>query len=185
MSYNFTGSKNKKITTSESVIKFYYMKIDTSNDDYLVIEIEVSDSIYTMMLYMALILIIVSALFLFYSTIILVKCCTDRRSPRIVDPFQSSAWLSQSAERYIRIMNNCPESKYNLNDTKYGELSCVICLAAYEENDIVRTLNCAHVFHKECIEQWIKAQINKLPKCPACKVPVTDERPLGYVEPVN
>ena len=45
---------------------------------------------------------------------------------------------------------------------------CSICLEKYfdEENlKKVVSLNCDHLFHKECIDNWIK--INK--NCPMCK----------------
>lgn len=42
---------------------------------------------------------------------------------------------------------------------------CCICLAKYENNDELRELPCSHLFHKECVDKWLK--INAL--CPLCK----------------
>ncbi|KAL8138697.1 hypothetical protein V2J09_004698 [Rumex salicifolius] len=42
---------------------------------------------------------------------------------------------------------------------------CCICLAKYTENDELRELPCVHLFHKECVDKWLK--INAL--CPLCK----------------
>ncbi|OIW14377.1 hypothetical protein TanjilG_15731 [Lupinus angustifolius] len=42
---------------------------------------------------------------------------------------------------------------------------CCICLAKYENNDELRELPCSHIFHKECVDKWLK--INAL--CPLCK----------------
>ncbi|WOL09194.1 E3 ubiquitin-protein ligase [Canna indica] len=42
---------------------------------------------------------------------------------------------------------------------------CCICLAKFIENDELRELPCAHFFHKECVDKWLK--INAL--CPLCK----------------
>ncbi|XP_057718528.1 E3 ubiquitin-protein ligase At1g63170 [Arachis stenosperma] len=42
---------------------------------------------------------------------------------------------------------------------------CCICLAKYENNDELRELPCSHLFHKECVDRWLK--INAL--CPLCK----------------
>ncbi|XP_057478491.1 E3 ubiquitin-protein ligase At1g63170-like [Actinidia eriantha] len=42
---------------------------------------------------------------------------------------------------------------------------CCICLAKYANNDELRELPCAHFFHKECVDKWLK--INAL--CPLCK----------------
>ena len=43
---------------------------------------------------------------------------------------------------------------------------CVICMEKYAINDEVKTLPCFHLFHKECIDQWLKAGNNS---CPICK----------------
>ena len=42
---------------------------------------------------------------------------------------------------------------------------CCICLANYENNDELRELPCSHLFHKDCVDKWLK--INAL--CPLCK----------------
>ncbi|KAH1119309.1 hypothetical protein GLYMA_17G203800v4 [Glycine max] len=42
---------------------------------------------------------------------------------------------------------------------------CCICLAKYENNDELRELPCSHLFHKDCVDKWLK--INAL--CPLCK----------------
>nr|XP_018675530.1 PREDICTED: E3 ubiquitin-protein ligase At1g63170-like [Musa acuminata subsp. malaccensis] len=45
---------------------------------------------------------------------------------------------------------------------------CCICLAKYVDNEELRELPCSHVFHKECVDKWLK--INAL--CPLCKIKV-------------
>lgn len=42
---------------------------------------------------------------------------------------------------------------------------CCICLSKFSNNEDLRELPCAHVFHMECIDKWLK--INAL--CPLCK----------------
>ncbi|XP_058780953.1 E3 ubiquitin-protein ligase At1g12760-like [Vicia villosa] len=42
---------------------------------------------------------------------------------------------------------------------------CCICIANYENNDELRELPCSHLFHKDCVDKWLK--INAL--CPLCK----------------
>ncbi|CAK8570058.1 unnamed protein product [Lathyrus sativus] len=51
---------------------------------------------------------------------------------------------------------------------------CCICLAKYENNDELRELPCSHLFHKDCVDKWLK--INAL--CPLCKSEV-GENPTG------
>lgn len=52
---------------------------------------------------------------------------------------------------------------------KMGE--CVICYAAYRSGDMLTTLPCAHMFHSECINRWLKESKN----CPLCYEEVKDE----------
>ena len=42
---------------------------------------------------------------------------------------------------------------------------CCICIANYENEDELRELACSHLFHKDCVDKWLK--INAL--CPLCK----------------
>ncbi|KAJ5666274.1 uncharacterized protein N7477_008722 [Penicillium maclennaniae] len=43
---------------------------------------------------------------------------------------------------------------------------CLICLSDYEVADEVRELNkCKHVFHKDCIDQWLTTGRNSCPLC--------------------
>ena len=73
------------------------------------------------------------------------------------------------------IINNLPVFKI---DEKFMETSqkqdnknenfekCVICMEKYKIDDEVKTLPCFHIFHKECIEHWLKAGKDT---CPICK----------------
>lgn len=53
---------------------------------------------------------------------------------------------------------------------------CVICMEKYEINDEVKTLPCFHLFHKDCIDQWIKAGNDS---CPICKNKINHNNNLG------
>jgi hypothetical protein len=45
--------------------------------------------------------------------------------------------------------------------------TCIICLGSYKENEnIVRLKNCVHIYHRECIYQWLQQGNNF---CPMCK----------------
>lgn len=43
--------------------------------------------------------------------------------------------------------------------------ACCICLTNYENDDELRELTCSHLFHKGCVDKWLK--INAM--CPLCK----------------
>ena len=43
--------------------------------------------------------------------------------------------------------------------------SCPVCLEKFKDNEFKRELKCGHVFHKKCIDKWIKHQNS----CPICR----------------
>lgn len=45
---------------------------------------------------------------------------------------------------------------------------CTICLSEFEDGEDVRRLPCMHLFHIECVDQWLVT--NK--KCPICRVDI-------------
>ncbi|XP_071704960.1 E3 ubiquitin-protein ligase At1g63170-like [Rutidosis leptorrhynchoides] len=45
---------------------------------------------------------------------------------------------------------------------------CCICLAKYANDDELRELPCAHFFHTECVDKWLKINAS----CPLCKIEV-------------
>lgn len=44
-------------------------------------------------------------------------------------------------------------------------MSCAICLCEYESDDLLRQMPCRHLFHKECVDEWLKLKRT----CPLCK----------------
>lgn len=44
-------------------------------------------------------------------------------------------------------------------------MSCAICLCEYEPDDLLRQMPCRHMFHKECVDEWLKLKRT----CPLCK----------------
>lgn len=46
--------------------------------------------------------------------------------------------------------------------------ACCICLINYEDEDELRELTCSHLFHKDCVDKWLKINAT----CPLCKCEV-------------
>ena len=44
--------------------------------------------------------------------------------------------------------------------------NCSICLENYDQDSIIRKLNCSHIFHKDCIDPWL---LKESYKCPICR----------------
>ncbi|CAN0517181.1 unnamed protein product, partial [Ectocarpus sp. 12 AP-2014] len=47
----------------------------------------------------------------------------------------------------------------------YSDNSCSVCLDDYEEGDELLQVTCGHVFHRACIDHWLKAHR----VCPCCR----------------
>ncbi|XP_028065242.1 E3 ubiquitin ligase BIG BROTHER-related isoform X2 [Camellia sinensis] len=58
-----------------------------------------------------------------------------------------------------------PSMNYETQSTQDGNNdSCVICRLDYEDGDTLTVLSCKHLYHSECINNWLR--INKV--CPVC-----------------
>lgn len=53
-----------------------------------------------------------------------------------------------------------------ITPTDVVEEPCSICLETPVVDDVVRRLPCMHVFHLQCIDEWLERQAN----CPICKI---------------
>ncbi|XP_004501279.1 E3 ubiquitin-protein ligase At1g63170-like isoform X2 [Cicer arietinum] len=127
-------------------------------------------------------------------------CCL----PCIISTLGVTEDLTQTRGATTESINALPTHKFKLNRNKSRDEStpdvfeggvvaggtekermisgedavCCICIANYENNDDLRELPCSHLFHKECVDTWLK--INAL--CPLCKSEVgnvTDEPAIG------
>ncbi|UJR10238.1 hypothetical protein I4U23_014451 [Adineta vaga] len=47
------------------------------------------------------------------------------------------------------------------------ENKCSVCWDDFEQNQILRRLRCFHLYHKDCIDKWLKDNN----QCPICRVP--------------
>lgn len=58
------------------------------------------------------------------------------------------------------------ESKANDCDSK-----CLFCQEQYESGDYLRRLPCGHLFHAQCVDQWLRSS----DKCPFCRTSLNEE----------
>ncbi|XP_046397529.1 mucin-5AC-like isoform X2 [Ischnura elegans] len=58
--------------------------------------------------------------------------------------------------------------KRSTDDLEDNTEKCTICLSEFEENENVRRLPCMHLFHIDCVDQWLSS--NK--RCPICRVDI-------------
>lgn len=50
-------------------------------------------------------------------------------------------------------------------DDKLLNERCPICLVDYEVEDTCRRLQCSHIFHKDCVDEWLITSHNSCPLC--------------------
>jgi hypothetical protein len=63
---------------------------------------------------------------------------------------------------------------FNLGENKCCE--CLICMEQFNNEDIVTEIKCRHIFHKNCIKEWLCKQSNK---CPICRIEVGEGKPIN------
>ena len=55
--------------------------------------------------------------------------------------------------------------KVKCDNTELLNSQCPICIDTYKPTEYYRKLNCEHIFHKKCIDRWIKRDKNECPMC--------------------
>ncbi|OAY68353.1 E3 ubiquitin-protein ligase RING1-like [Ananas comosus] len=62
-----------------------------------------------------------------------------------------------------------------INAGPQGGQSCMVCLETLEVGTVAKRFPCKHVFHKECITEWLRQQHT----CPVCRFPLLTEEVGG------
>jgi hypothetical protein len=65
-------------------------------------------------------------------------------------------------------LNNIPTKIYKEIDVdiKSKNEKCTICQDEFRENDTIRLLSCEHIFHTDCVDNWLTKHSHK---CPCCR----------------
>ena len=56
------------------------------------------------------------------------------------------------------------------SDIKSKNEKCTICQDEYRDNDTIRLLSCEHIFHTDCVDNWLTQHSHK---CPCCRKEAT------------
>ena len=92
--------------------------------------------------------------------------------PEIISSLDKSKFKHKQAQQ--RKKHSCNGNNNNLNESVSGLWrQCPICWSDFLRNDFVTTLHCdeKHIFHTECIEQWIRKGQNS---CPLCRMSIAN-----------
>ncbi len=77
---------------------------------------------------------------------------------------------NQEVKEAVDIEQSIKESKESLVDEDEDEsYDCTICLASVDDGDKVGILPCSHIFHAECLAQWIQRR-NVCPLCQTAEI---------------
>eukprot|EP01006_Ploeotia_vitrea_P008599 TRINITY_DN20652_c0_g1_i1.p1 TRINITY_DN20652_c0_g1~~TRINITY_DN20652_c0_g1_i1.p1 ORF type:complete len:544 (-),score=52.48 TRINITY_DN20652_c0_g1_i1:1289-2920(-) len=58
-------------------------------------------------------------------------------------------------------------------DADTENTNCTVCLSDFELEETLRTLPCNHIFHRDCVDRWLKT--NK--SCPCCRQDIEEAKP--------
>eukprot|EP01022_Parablepharisma_sp_SALTPOND_P008466 TRINITY_DN136083_c0_g1_i1.p1 TRINITY_DN136083_c0_g1~~TRINITY_DN136083_c0_g1_i1.p1 ORF type:complete len:508 (-),score=-8.89 TRINITY_DN136083_c0_g1_i1:124-1485(-) len=178
-----TLSGNTTIQLTDTNITFYYRATEELTSPSLTITIISKREKASNVSLPAIIIVLVLSLIFLYVVVSSIRCCLRKAyAAQIAAELRSREWMDQAGERYDKIMSRSPESVYDPESNKYSQTVCAICLAEFEQNSLIRTLQCSHIFHKGCVEGWINAKIDNVPKCPMCNAELTKDKPPWFVE---
>ena len=86
-------------------------------------------------------------------------CANDNTNQQALDKI----FENNKNQDIKNIIDKIPEIQYD--KVKYGNnYQCNICFDSFHEKELLKQLRCKHIFHKECLSQWILNQKN----CPTC-----------------
>ncbi|XP_074600297.1 uncharacterized protein LOC141854498 [Brevipalpus obovatus] len=92
---------------------------------------------------------------------------------RSIHQHRPAATLNRGASQPVIERNTFPHKyKKLLRSVEVDDAieKCTICLSEFEDCEDVRRLPCMHLFHIECVDQWLTS--NK--RCPICRVDIEE-----------
>jgi hypothetical protein len=88
------------------------------------------------------------------------------------DEYINALFIQSSSELERNEKVNIDVSSKTYSETEKVFTNCSICSDDYNDDDTVSVLDCTHVFHKNCIEEW--GHYN--PVCPICKSSIKQKK---------
>ncbi|GMT14743.1 hypothetical protein PFISCL1PPCAC_28724 [Pristionchus fissidentatus] len=80
-------------------------------------------------------------------------------------PNESDQMSQEQSNRVRSLLAQIPAMGYR---AEMGEAECAICMGELDAGERVRYLPCMHLFHVECVDDWLVRSFN----CPSCLEPV-------------
>jgi hypothetical protein len=78
--------------------------------------------------------------------------------------------IDELVENITSHMSDLNKSGDMFIKSKYDQRECPICLDDFEDDSVVSTLMCRHIFHISCIQRWFRGEQNegRRSECPIC-----------------
>lgn len=70
----------------------------------------------------------------------------------------------------VSVNDIIPKQKVIKSDDPLIKEICVVCHEDYKCGEYKRSLNCGHIFHKKCIDKWLKTNLS----CPYCRLLINE-----------
>ncbi|CAD8083006.1 unnamed protein product [Paramecium sonneborni] len=138
-------------------------------------EIYVIDTLYYYICMSYMILVVIIGLNQYFSTFALAFLYIIFLP--IIIGYQIYQWFRKREERSMekkKVVDIFDEIIFDKKEHQNDINDCAICMCSFEDNDKVIILTCSekHVFHTDCIVDWLKLNSN----CPLCRKQVVDEK---------
>ncbi|RNA34120.1 E3 ubiquitin- ligase arkadia isoform X2 [Brachionus plicatilis] len=96
----------------------------------------------------------------------------DRALQDLLQFEENFLFLNRGASKEIIQANTLAYTYTQLKTKEHEKEKCTICLSEFQSEENVRRLPCMHLFHLECIDQWLPS--NK--RCPICRVDIENRQ---------
>jgi len=77
----------------------------------------------------------------------------------------------ESVPRGIKSLDHLPILVFEGQELPSNQTTCAICMQEFETSEELRSLQCLHHYHKECVDKWLGVAT----ACPVCKGEVLSE----------
>ncbi|OMJ95195.1 hypothetical protein SteCoe_1396 [Stentor coeruleus] len=141
------------LISGKSIFSIYSKKSQSLTIKCPYIKISNSSNPKSSSILMSVLLSVASVIIIVWATVAIIKCIKYRRRKR-------------THHTFTKIIKNERLPVVTFKDLEKKDIdNCPVCLQKYLENSEVRVLECAHFYHKECIDEWFQNN----PFCCICK----------------